>query len=95
MHVLRINTSDHSKIVINSPEVQLYIKRPHAKVGNKSTIISSYKNHLDRFCINGKQFIEKDLHHNFVQCLVHDLVITKHKTYPKNRYRGLRDFEIS
>jgi hypothetical protein len=56
-HILRINTSDHSKIVINSPEVQLGITRPHADVGHKSTIIFSYKNHLDRFCINGKQFI--------------------------------------
>jgi hypothetical protein len=43
--------------VINSPEVQLDIKRPHVEVGNKSTIIFSYKNHLDKFCINGKQFI--------------------------------------
>jgi hypothetical protein len=57
MHILRINTSTHSKIVINSPEVQLGITRPHEKVGHKSIIIFSYKNHLDRFCINGKQFI--------------------------------------
>jgi hypothetical protein len=56
MHILRINTSDHSKIVINSPAVKLGITRPHAEVGHKNTIIFSYKNHLDRFCINVKQF---------------------------------------
>jgi hypothetical protein len=54
MHVLRINTYEHSKIVVNSPEVQLGITRPHAEVGHKNVIIFSYKNHLDRFCINGK-----------------------------------------
>jgi hypothetical protein len=54
MHILRINTSEHSKIVVNSPEVQLGITRPHADVGHKNIIIFSYKNHLDKFCINGK-----------------------------------------
>jgi hypothetical protein len=43
--------------VVNSPEVSLGIKRPHAEVGHKNIIIFSYKNHLDRFFINGKQFI--------------------------------------
>jgi hypothetical protein len=57
MHILRINTSDHSKIVINSPEVYLGITRQHAGVGHKNIIIFSYKNHLGRLCINGKQFI--------------------------------------
>jgi hypothetical protein len=57
MHILRINTSDHSKILINSPEVQLGITRPHAEVGHKNIIIFSYKNLLGRFCTNGKQFI--------------------------------------
>jgi hypothetical protein len=56
MHILRINTH-HSKIGINSPEVQLGITRPHAEVEHKNIINFSYKNHLDRFCINGKQFI--------------------------------------
>jgi hypothetical protein len=41
MHVLRINTSGDSKIVIKSPEVQLGITRPHAEVGHKSIIIFS------------------------------------------------------
>jgi hypothetical protein len=49
MHILRINTSEQSKIVINSPEVQLGITRPHAESGQKNIIIFSYKNHLDRF----------------------------------------------
>jgi hypothetical protein len=55
--MLRINTYDHSKIGINSPEVQLVITRPHAEVGHKNTNICSYKNHLVRFSIKGKQFI--------------------------------------
>jgi hypothetical protein len=32
---------------------------------------------------------------NFVQFLAQELVITSHTTYPKNRYKGLMDFEIS
>jgi hypothetical protein len=56
-HISRINTSGHYKIVINSPEVYLGIKGPHAEVGDKNIIIFSYKNYLDRICINGKQFI--------------------------------------
>jgi hypothetical protein len=46
--------SDYSKIVINSPEMYLGITRQNAQVGHKNI---SYKNHLGRFCINGKQFI--------------------------------------
>jgi hypothetical protein len=57
MHILRITTSYHPKIVIYAPEVQIGITRPHAGVGHKNIIIFSYKYHLDRFCINGKQFI--------------------------------------
>jgi hypothetical protein len=41
----------------NSPEVCLDIRRPNAEVGHKNIIIFSYKNHLYRFYINGKQFI--------------------------------------
>jgi hypothetical protein len=48
MHILRINNSDHAKIVINSLEVQLVITRPHAEVGYKNIFICSYKNHLYR-----------------------------------------------
>jgi hypothetical protein len=55
-HISRINISDNYKIVINSPEVHFGIKRQHAESGHKNLIILSYKNHLDRFCINRKQF---------------------------------------
>jgi 3-methyladenine DNA glycosylase Mpg len=57
MDILRINTSDHTKIVINPQEVYLDVIREHAEVGLKNIIIVSYKNHLDRFCVNGKYFI--------------------------------------
>jgi hypothetical protein len=75
-HISRINISDNPKIVINSPEVYFGITRQHAKCGNKNIIIFGYKNHLGRFCRNGKQFLEKDLQHNFVQILVKELGIT-------------------
>jgi hypothetical protein len=57
MHILRINTSDNSKIVIKSLEVQLGITRPHVEVEHKNIISFIYKNHLDRFCIKVKQLI--------------------------------------
>jgi hypothetical protein len=57
MHKLRINSSDHPNIMINSPEVCLGITRHHAQVGHKNIIIFSHKYHLGRFCIIGKQFI--------------------------------------
>jgi hypothetical protein len=57
MHILIIITSAQSKIVINSPEMYLGITRQHAQVGHKNIKTFSYKNHLGRFCINGKQFI--------------------------------------
>jgi hypothetical protein len=53
-HISRINNSDNFKIVLNSLEVYFGIKRPHAEVGHKNIYIFSYKNYLDRFCINGK-----------------------------------------
>jgi hypothetical protein len=56
MHILRINTSDHPEIVINSPDVYLGITRQHEQVGHKNINIFSYNKHLGRFCINGKQF---------------------------------------
>jgi hypothetical protein len=36
MHKLRINISDHPKIMINSPEVCFGITRQHAQVGHKN-----------------------------------------------------------
>jgi hypothetical protein len=35
-HNSRLNISDNYKSVINSPEVQLGITRPHAEVGQKT-----------------------------------------------------------
>jgi hypothetical protein len=52
-----INISGNYKIVINSPEVFFGHKRQYAKVGCKNLFIVSYKNHLVRFCRNGKQFL--------------------------------------
>jgi hypothetical protein len=59
--------------VVTSLEVHFGIKRSHAEVGHKNLIIFSYKSHLDRFCINTKYIIIKDLQHNFVQFLVQKL----------------------
>jgi hypothetical protein len=75
MHKLRINISDKPKIMINSQEEYFDITRQHAQVGHKNINIFSYKNHLGRFCINRKQFIETDLPHNFVQLLAQELVM--------------------
>jgi hypothetical protein len=57
MYKLRINISDHPKIMINSLEVCFGIARQHAQVGHKNINIFSYKHHLGRFYINGKQFM--------------------------------------
>jgi hypothetical protein len=66
-HKTRLNTSNRYKIVITSPEVELGIKRSHADVEHKTLFICGNKNHLDRISIKTKQFITKDLQHNFVQ----------------------------
>jgi hypothetical protein len=57
MHNLRINITAHTKIMSKSPEVCFGVTRQHAQVGHKNINIFSYKNHLGRFCIKGKQFI--------------------------------------
>jgi hypothetical protein len=91
MHKLRINISDKPKLRINSPEVCFDIKRQHAQVGNKNINTCSYKNHLRRFCINGKQFIEKDLLHNFVQVFgtkaINDMIHNISKIWIQRIYR--------
>jgi hypothetical protein len=56
-HISRINISGNYKIVIKSPEVHFGKKRQHAEVGHKNLIIFIYKNHLDIFFMNRKQFI--------------------------------------
>jgi hypothetical protein len=53
----RINIYGNYKIVINLPEMCFGIKRQYAKVGCKNLLIFSNKNHLCRFCRNGKQFL--------------------------------------
>jgi hypothetical protein len=62
--------------MLNSREVCFDITRQHAQVRHKNINVFSYKNHLGRFCINGKQFIENALLHNFVQFFAQDLVMT-------------------
>jgi hypothetical protein len=76
-HISRINIFVKYKIVINSPEVHFGPKIQHAEVGHKNLIIFSYRNHLNRFWINRKQFIIKYLQHNFVQFLVQELGMTQ------------------
>jgi hypothetical protein len=93
-HISRINIFDNYKILINLPEVHLGIKASHAEVEHKNINMFSYKNHLDIFIINTKQFILKDLQHKYVQFLVQELDITEHTTYPKFSKRALVDFEI-
>jgi hypothetical protein len=75
-NISRINISGNYKIVINSPEVYFDITRQHAQVGHKNINNFSYQNHLGRFCTKGKQFIENNLLHNFVQFLPQNLVMT-------------------
>jgi hypothetical protein len=83
MPKLRLNISVKPLIMINSPKMCFGITRQHALVGHKNVNIFIYKNHLGRFCINGKKFIEKDLLRNFVKFLAQELVMTWYTTYPK------------
>jgi hypothetical protein len=94
MHNLSIIISNKPKILINSPEMWFDIKRQHAQVGHKNINIFNYKNHLGRFCVQGKQFTQKDLHHNFVQLLARELVMTLYTTYPKFGCRGFIVFKL-
>jgi hypothetical protein len=56
-HNSRINIYGNYKIVINSPELGFGIKTQCAKGGCKNLFIFGYKNHLCRFCRNGKTFL--------------------------------------
>jgi hypothetical protein len=58
-HISRLTISVKYKIVINSSQLCFGITRQHAEVGHKNINIFGYKNHLGRFCRNGKQFLEK------------------------------------
>jgi hypothetical protein len=57
MHKLRIIIYVKPKIMINSQEVCFDITRQCAQVGHKNINIFSKKNHLYRFCRNGKAFL--------------------------------------
>jgi hypothetical protein len=70
------------------------MKRQCTKVGCKNLFTFSHKNHLCRFYRKRKKILEKELHHNFMQLLAQELVMTKHTTYPKVSYRRFIDFEI-
>jgi hypothetical protein len=69
MHNSRIIISVNPKFMINSQNVSFGITRHCAEVGLKNINIFNRKNHLSRSTRNRKTFLEKDLHHNFVQCL--------------------------
>jgi hypothetical protein len=62
--------------MINSQDVHFDITRQCAQVELKNINTFNKKNHLDNFYRNGKQFIQQDLLHNFVQLLAQNLVIT-------------------
>jgi hypothetical protein len=55
--------------MINSQYVHFGITRQCAQVGLKKINIFNKKNYLCRSARNRKTFLEKDLHHNFVQFL--------------------------
>jgi hypothetical protein len=76
MHISRIIISVNPKFVIKSQEVPFGIIRQCAQVGVKNIIIFNMQNHLSRSDRNGKTFLEKDLHDNFVQFLAQELLNT-------------------
>jgi hypothetical protein len=69
MRKSRIIISVNPKFTINSQDVYFGIIRKCAQVGLKNINIFNMKNHLSISDRNGKTFLEKDLHYNFVQCL--------------------------
>jgi hypothetical protein len=62
--------------MIHSQDVYFGVTRQCAQVELKNINIISKKNHLGSLCKNGKQFIQQNLLHNFVQLLAQHLVIT-------------------
>jgi hypothetical protein len=76
MPKLRIIISGKPKIMINSQYVNFGITIQCAQVELKNINIFSKKNHLGSICKDGKQFIQQDLLHNFVQFLAQKLVIS-------------------
>jgi hypothetical protein len=57
MHKLRIIISGNPKTMINSQDVHFDISRQCTQVELKNINIFNKKNHLGRFCRNGKDFI--------------------------------------
>jgi hypothetical protein len=66
MPKLRMIISGKPKIMINSQDVYFGIPRQCAQVELTNINIFSKKNNLGRSARNGKSFLLKDLHHNFV-----------------------------
>jgi hypothetical protein len=69
MHKSRIIISVNPKFMINSQDVYFGIIRQCAQVGVKNINIFNMKNRLCGSARNGKTFLGKDLHDNFVQVL--------------------------
>jgi hypothetical protein len=76
MHKTIIINSVNPKNMINSQDVHFDITRQWAQVELHNIIIFNKKNHLGSFCKNGKEFIQQDLLHNFVQSLAQHLVLS-------------------
>jgi hypothetical protein len=76
MHKSRLIISLNPKMMINSLDVYFGIARQCAQVELKNINIFSKTNHFCRSARNGKTFLEKYLHHNFVQFLALELVMT-------------------
>jgi hypothetical protein len=62
--------------MINSQGVHFGITRQCAQVELNNLNIFNNKNHLCRSARNRKTFLEKDLHHTFLQVLASELVMT-------------------
>jgi hypothetical protein len=62
--------------MINSQDVPFDITRQCAQVGLKNMNIFNMKNHLCSSARDGKTFLEKDSHDNFVQFLAQHLVLS-------------------
>jgi hypothetical protein len=93
-HNSRINISSDYKIVINSPEVCLWITRQYENVGCKNLNMFSYKNHFWRICKMENNFYKKIYIITFCNFLAQEPVMTQHTTYPKIGYIGFMEFKI-
>jgi peroxiredoxin len=62
--------------MINSQDLPFDITRQCAQVGLKNINKSNMKNHLCSSARDGKTFLEKDSHDNFVQFLAQHLVLS-------------------